>query len=264
MFCLLLAGLLAASTPLGAADHDNAQQQLGEGARAVVWYLGHSGWAVQTENHLLVFDYWEYRERAPEDGLSAGFINPSELANLKTRVFVSHRHGDHYDPVILEWKKDAADVKYIFGWSPDRLSPDLTFGTDRQSVTLDGMKISNVHHSFDGLPESAFLVSVDGLLIYHAGDHGHSKGAENPSYKSNIDYLASLNDRIDLAFLPMFGGTDYAIDKLAPRVVVPMHSRGGERAYSEFKRHAESRHPEVRVFAAEKPGDSFKYGEGSP
>ena len=27
--------------------------------QAVVWYLGHSGWAVKTQNHLLIFDYWK-------------------------------------------------------------------------------------------------------------------------------------------------------------------------------------------------------------
>ena len=27
--------------------------------QAVVWYLGHSGWVVKTQNHLLIFDYWK-------------------------------------------------------------------------------------------------------------------------------------------------------------------------------------------------------------
>jgi L-ascorbate metabolism protein UlaG (beta-lactamase superfamily) len=261
--CLLIAGLPAAGTPLGAVDFDDAKQQLSQGARAVVWYLGHSGWAVQTKNHLLIFDYWEYRKPELEEGISRGFIKPSEIADMKIRVFVSHRHGDHYDSIIHEWKEHAKDVKYIFGWKPDRFTPDLTFGTDRQTVSLDGMKISNVHHSFDAVPESAFLVSVDGLLIYHAGDHGQPKGGEHPVYKSNIDYLASLNDQIDLAFLPVFGGADYAIERLAPGVAVPMHGRGGERVYAEIKRDAEERRPGLRVFAAAKPGDSFVY-EGGP
>jgi hypothetical protein len=29
---------------------------------AVIWYLGHCGYAVRTQNHLLIFDYQEKRD----------------------------------------------------------------------------------------------------------------------------------------------------------------------------------------------------------
>lgn len=48
---------------------------------AVVWYLGHSGWAVKTKNHLLVFDYSERAAPVSEPRLANGYINPSEIQN---------------------------------------------------------------------------------------------------------------------------------------------------------------------------------------
>ncbi len=39
----------------------NAQQELADG-EALIWYLGHAGWAVRTRSRLLIFDYWEQRD----------------------------------------------------------------------------------------------------------------------------------------------------------------------------------------------------------
>lgn len=259
--CLLLpAAILAGlAAPAAATEYAEAERLLDGGARAVVWYLGHSGWAVRTKSHLLVFDYWEYRDRPAGGGMAAGFIDPEEIAEARVRVFVSHRHSDHYDAVIHTWKEHVKDIKYVFGWAPEEIKPEVAFGTERETVAIGEMSVANVHHAFDGLPESAFLVSADGVVIYHAGDHGHRAGLDNPTYKSNLDYLASLHERVDLAFVPVFGGEDAAIDKLAPRVAVPMHSRFHDAHYAEFERRAGSRHPGVRVFAAAQPGDSFVY-----
>ena len=45
--------------------------------QAVVWYLGHSGWAVKTRNHLLVFDYWKSDAAPDEPALANGAIQPA-------------------------------------------------------------------------------------------------------------------------------------------------------------------------------------------
>ena len=57
--------------------------------QAVVWYLGHSGWAVKTRNHLLIFDYWKQDAAPDEPGLANGTINPEELKDLDVTVFAS-------------------------------------------------------------------------------------------------------------------------------------------------------------------------------
>jgi L-ascorbate metabolism protein UlaG (beta-lactamase superfamily) len=124
---------------------------------------------------------------------------------------------------------------------------------------MDGMEIYNIHHEFDGIPESAFLIHVDGLWIYHAGDHGHSQGEGNKIFKDNIDYLASLCDDLDMMFTPTFGGEYYAIRSLSPRMIFPMHDGGHENQYGKFAQQVKSRGLKVRVGAAAKRGDVFFY-----
>ena len=90
---------------------------------AVIWYLGHCGFAVRTQNHLLIFDYQELRDgqqpklRPSKPSLDNGWINPEEIKDLAVRVFVSHSHDDHFDRIVFEWKKTIPNIQYFFGWT---------------------------------------------------------------------------------------------------------------------------------------------------
>ena len=76
-----------------------AQGDVAQG-EAVIWYLGHSGWAIKTLNNFLIFDYFN-RDRDPAaPALCNGRINCEEIAGENVTVFVSHEHGDHFDPLI--------------------------------------------------------------------------------------------------------------------------------------------------------------------
>ena len=89
---------------------------------ATVWYLGHCGFAVRTARHVLIFDYQERRDgpqprtRPAAPGLDRGWVDPAEIARDRVRVFVSHSHDDHFDPVIFAWRKAVPDIAYFFGW----------------------------------------------------------------------------------------------------------------------------------------------------
>jgi L-ascorbate metabolism protein UlaG (beta-lactamase superfamily) len=228
---------------------------------AIIWYLFHSGWAVKTQNHFLIFDYWEKGEKPQQPSLSSGFINPDEISNHKIYVFVSHAHSDHFDPIILDWEKSVANIKYIFGWKATENISHIHFGTKREVRVIDDLKVANIHHTFDKIPESAFLVLVDGLAIYHAGDHGHSKGRLNPEFKENIDYLAKVEKNIDFIFTPTFGGEFYSIEKLSPKAVFPMHDGGYEHQYKKFALKAANL--KTKICPAAKRGDYFIYSKGS-
>jgi hypothetical protein len=52
------------------------------------------------------------------------------------------------------------------------------------------MQLFTVNHSFDQVPEVAFLVKVDGFVIYQSGDHASTTEVPNPTFTGNIDYLA--------------------------------------------------------------------------
>ena len=269
---LLAVWILAASALFAGAaligtdrEKDSARQILSrelEPGQAVIWYLYHSGWAVKTKNHMLIFDYTEPAARPGRRSLDSGSIEPSEIADQNVTVFVSHGHPDHFDPLILEWRAGVKKIRNVWGWEDGGLPTDLRFGSERQAVRVDGLEILNVHHQFDGIPESAFLVRVDGLTILHAGDHGHSKGMENPVFKDNIRYLAGQSHRLDIMFTPTFGGEIEALRSLNPRAVFPMHDGGREHQYLKFAEKFKALGLEVSVGAADKMGARFTYSGG--
>jgi L-ascorbate metabolism protein UlaG (beta-lactamase superfamily) len=230
-----------------------------ERGQAVIWYLYHSGWAVKTKNHLLIFDYTEPSARPSGRSLDSGSIEPSEIGDQNVTVFVSHGHSDHFDPLILEWRAVVKKIRYVWGWEGKGSPADVHFGPERRTVAVDGLEILNIHHDFDGIPESAFLVKADGLTILHAGDHGHSRGMENPVFKENILYLAGQASRLDLLFTPTFGGETEALRVLKPGAVFPMHDGGRERQYSKFAAKIKALGLDVAVGAAENTGARFLY-----
>ncbi|NIM51288.1 MAG: hypothetical protein GTO22_18895, partial [Gemmatimonadales bacterium] len=112
--CVLIAGLSSTS-----ASAQGLPDQGGD--QATVWYLRHSGWAVRVGDALLVFDYQEslgmedVTDATPRT-LENGLIDPAEISDLDVFVFVSHAHGDHYDPVIFEWQGEIERLTYFIGW----------------------------------------------------------------------------------------------------------------------------------------------------
>jgi len=233
-----------------------------EPGQAVIRYLYHSGWAVKTANHLLIFDYTEPPERPARRSLEIGSIEPSEIADQNVTVFVSHGHDDHFSPQILEWRAAVKNIRYVWGWEGEGLPADVHFGRERRTINTDGIEILNIHHEFDGIPESAFLVKADGVTILHAGDHGHSRGLENLVFKDNLLYLAAQAPQPDLFFTPTYGGEIDAIRMLKPRTAFPMHDGGNERQYAKFVLKVKALGLKVEVGAAEKAGARFLYSKG--
>ena len=257
----------------GNFDSPDLKIDLDEG-EAIVWYLGHAGWAVKTKNHLLIFDYISTSRvgNTPENpSLANGYVDPAEIIDCSVFVFVSHGHGDHFDSVIYEWEKSVKNIRYFFGWEADQ-SPQFHYLTEPKGKnTIAGFEIFNINHEFDGIPEGAFLVKGDGLVLYHSGDHGSTGEELNPLFRENIDYLAQHAKQIDLAFVSQFGsraggevnnGDLYTIEKLEPKVTFPMHQGGGERFYKKFAEEARQKGAKTKVICAEKRGDRFFYQKG--
>jgi len=195
-----------------------------EKGEAVIRYLGHSGWAVETRSRFLIFDYWERDEPEAPRSLSNGHIDPEEIQDKSVIVFVSHGHADHYDPRILDWESKLSDVTYVFGWKVEDASSHIQCGGQRETIELDGVTIRTIYHDFDDIPESAFLVELDGLVLFHSGDHGNGPPPFKDEFVANLDYLANLAPEIDLAFIPLWGEESYVIDKLKPKVTFAMHN----------------------------------------
>ncbi|MCK4931979.1 MAG: MBL fold metallo-hydrolase [Candidatus Aminicenantes bacterium] len=241
---------------VGGGDSNKISEIQLKNGEAAVWYLFHSGWAVKTSSVLMIFDY-----------LPNGFVNPNEIKDQDVYVFISHGHGDHFDRNLLKWKKVIPNITYVFGWQAQEAQTHHAFGKGRTSKSLGPLKVKNIYHNFDNIPESAFLIEVDGLTIYFSGDHGNSPGALNPVYKENIDYLSQQSEVFDLVFLSVFGsptydGELYAIDKFRPRVMLPMHYGGRESDAERFVTLARSKFPEIKFWYPMKKGDRFLYKNG--
>jgi ankyrin repeat protein/L-ascorbate metabolism protein UlaG (beta-lactamase superfamily) len=229
-----------------------------------IFYLGHSGWAVKTARRLLVFDYAPQRAPADRPSLRNGAITPADLKGRDVYVFASHGHSDHFDPAILQW-----NARYIFGFDPAGVpKTNVTVVPPNQQQTVGDVTVHTLRSIDDGV---AFLVTVDGLTIFHAGDHANLNAGTRQVYEREIDSLARQAQGVDIAFLPVTGcsstwrresvidGFLYAIQAFKPKMVFPMHGGNREEDYLVFAQAAKDRGLSTPVLTAENPGDAFRF-----
>ena len=153
---------------------------------AVVWYLGHMGWAVRTANHFMVFDYDGRGVPPDEPSLSNGSIDPNEIKDLPTTVFVTHGHPDHYAPGVFDWKKTVKAIAYVAGFRPEG-KDGYVFMAPRDTKTLGGLDITTTMANDEGV---GFFVKVDGVTIFHSGDHAAGGGRAITSRRRSTFWLA--------------------------------------------------------------------------
>jgi L-ascorbate metabolism protein UlaG (beta-lactamase superfamily) len=217
-----------------------------------VWSLGHCGFAVKTRSRLLIFDYFSRGGQRPaKPSLANGFVDPEEIKDQDVTVFVSHSHGDHFDPVILGWRPVVKNIRYVFGWNARKGERTMDMSVPRSTASLDGLKIFTVNGEHNDVPETAYLVKVDGLSIYHAGDYiGPIDG-----FKADMDYLRGQAGRVDMAFVSQFEQAE----EIAPAVVFPMHVNNREYMHAGFARTAAEKKLPSRVLCPENKGDRFEF-----
>lgn len=254
---------------------------------AFVWSLGHSGWAVKTKGHLLVFDAGAMGRNPDQPSLRNGSINPAELAGENVAVFASHEHGDHYDPAIFAWKEQIPRVRYLLGFRP-RPTPTPVPGRDQaqaqlqirptdyeylppgQTKSIGDMKVTTIESNDSGV---GFLVEVDGVTIFHAGDHANRYRDMSGPFRPQIDALVAKGTRPDLAFLPVSGcnfgdqvavktGVEYQLARLQPKVFFPMHGGKYGVRLRDFITELGATFPATTKLAALSKGDSFHYRDG--
>ncbi len=259
----------------------NGPQDLAAAARvsqgdAHCWYLEHSGWAIKTSRHLLVFDYFERPPLADQPGLASGLIAPEEIAGENVIVFASHAHADHYCPVIWGWRERLPHVTYVLGFEPPQPAagqpaiPAHELIGPRQTRTIDGVKITTIESNDSGV---GFWVEADGVTVFHAGDHANRSRDWSTPFKAEIDWLAKKHARPDVALFPVRGcgfgdqeavkmGVHYALETLQPKVFVPLHAGRSEHVYGDFIADCRDEFPLTSMYGPEASGDSFHYRNG--
>ena len=126
-------------------------------------YIFHSGFVLETERCVLVFDFW---------------MDPARVMDVymgtrkRVYVFASHFHEDHFTREILKWRDGIPGITYIL--SKDILRRRRASREDADVWMAKGAtwKDENLLVIASGSNDSgvSWIVEVEGKRIFHAGD----------------------------------------------------------------------------------------------
>lgn len=227
-----------------------------------VTYIQHSSFLVELESCYLLFDYFQ------------GEI-PALDAGKELYVFVSHRHGDHFSPVIFDLAGKYPDVQYVISddiWQrrvPEELYGQIVFMGSGEEKTVGMIHVKTYRSTDEGV---AFLLEADGVSIYHAGDlnHWYWKGEDKSwNHQMGKKYHEELENmrgqKVDLAFLPVDSrleeyyclGADEFMKAIGAKVVFPMHFWGDYGVGKRWKAEECAREYCDRIVEIERQGEEF-------
>ncbi|MCB2289724.1 MBL fold metallo-hydrolase [Clostridium sp. CS001] len=247
--------------------------------QAKIYYIYHSGFAIKTKNHFLIFDYYKEPIQNNKTNVSheskqrESVLSPENIKDMKNIiVFSTHSHGDHFNPNIFNWENYNSDVQYI-------LSSDIEADKDKCNYSFieegEEKSYKDVHVKAYGSTDIgiSFLVKVDGLTIFHAGDlnwwHWKEDSLEEQlvaqeAFKAQIERLKE-EKIIDIAFFPVdprleesyYIGGEYFAREIHPKMIIPMHFGDATYITKEFK----SRMEKINIKAVEinYPGQEIIY-----
>ena len=169
-----------------------------------VTYIQHSGFAVEMEDKVLIFDY--YRGELPAFG-----------RDRDVYVFVSHKHYDHYQRSIFTWTGKFPRITYILSSDVEEAVPssapkdNMYFMEPGETLQIKAgeseLLIETLRSTDEGV---AFVVKTAGHTIYHAGDLNWWHWEEETdtynrfmkeAYQKEIGMLEGMH--IDAAFVPL-------------------------------------------------------------
>lgn len=201
-----------------------------------ITYLINSGFLVEGEDFILVFD--DYRE--PE-----GTVARALASGKRAYVFASHAHFDHFDRHILSFAPKVS--RYIFGYDIRHAADARKFPAAKtvyMETYQDWEDEAIDVQSFDSTDAGvSFLVTWKrtGTKIFHAGDFNwwdwtgedaRTRHLAENGFKKQLKRLAGLT--ADVAFFPVDGRLGPSMEKGAKEFVrvaqvrnlIAMHSVG--------------------------------------
>ena len=238
-------------------------------ASALITYYVHSGFSVAINGILLLFDYWLGRngELPVKKRITREFLQTFRAVF----VFVTHKHMDHLDPIIYQWK-DLPNITYILGKNAPRPDDGVPRRPQLQPIDAmatsfapgDSMQVSEevLVSAFDSTDEGvSFLVQVGERTIFHAGDLNFWHWRE----ESTLKEIEEAEDAFRRAVAPLTGagmeicffpldprqgrlydaGANYFIMTAKPKILIPMHFWGRGDVAISFARQGSTRDTEV-------------------
>lgn len=214
-------------------------------------YLYNSGFVVECERCTLIVDYFQDADnRFVQEHLPAF---PGKLY-----VLASHWHPDHFNPEIMQWKRERRDIHYLFSKDILRKHTDNHFDADfllKGQVWEDDVVRVQAFGSTDvGI---SFLIETEGKKIFHAGDLNNWHWSEESTpeevtvcerhFLKEVDLLAKTTSSLDLALFPVDPrqGKDYMlgaeqfVDRIRISAFAPMHFGDDYEKANAFRMYAE-------------------------
>jgi L-ascorbate metabolism protein UlaG (beta-lactamase superfamily) len=202
-------------------------------------------------------------------------------------IFVSHSHGDHYNPEIFNLYKEHSKIAYLI--SSDIKLNEKTLSkygiTEEISEVMKIVKAGEEYELSDDDNNNiqvntlkstdsgvAFVIQYKGKTIYHAGDlnlwvwKGEDKQYNNDmKAKFNKEMLKLENKNIDIAFAPLdprqeewYGlGMDVLLDTANVAYVFPMHYWDKPDTIQMYKRDSEAKQLSAIIMDVEQPGQCW-------
>ena len=199
-----------------------------------ITYLYHSGFCVELESAVLIFDYYK------------GDI-PAFPMGKPVYFFASHKHQDHFNMNVLNMLSEYSPTfvfsndirlseKYLerYGYDCD-IKNKIISAKKNDEFVLDNIRVRTYKSTDSGC---AFLVEAEGYNIFHAGDlnwwawpncdEGLFKMQER-IYKEQLGKMKEIS--IDVAFVPLdprlneyyYLGVVTFLDMLNVKRLFPMH-----------------------------------------
>jgi L-ascorbate metabolism protein UlaG (beta-lactamase superfamily) len=266
---LLAAVLAAAGASAGTADRSASA------AVADIQYLQNSGWLILTPRHALIFDYVaSVGSVSGVEALPPGVeLSGGSYGDRRVVVFVTHSHADHYSPSVFEWAAKHPGIQYVLGSPVAIQGQTARVMSPHEDWSSGGLRVRTTGSTDEGV---GFLVTADGITIYHAGDHALWSDSSTAAFEAEIEWLKKQEAAIDLAFFPIatgfacdprasiWKGVQIAGRELRPRVLIPMHVRCSSQLslYERFRAEISPQLAATKVVAPAARGEWFRYEAG--
>lgn len=220
-----------------------------------IYYIYHSCFIVETKSSFLIFDYFKNKMDSNQQFDFKELLNTIFKADKNLYVFASHIHQDHFNSEILSWSMKKENTYYI-------LSNDIKIYSSvnklytvkpNDEFTINNLKIKTFGSTDQGV---SFLVNIDDLNIFHAGDLNWWRWMDDTpeeekemedAFKAVIEDIINSKEIIDISFFPVdrrlednyLCGGQYFIEKLKPKVFIPMHFWDDFKTTTDFKKFQE-------------------------
>lgn len=196
-----------------------------------LYFLHHSGFMLELETMILVFDYYLDPLKRLEDRL--------EKTDKPVYFFVSHVHGDHFNRAIRKFEKRASGYFLHRDCHLALTDESLLHEMDVGETVDEGLLSVHMYGSTDA--GGSYMVEAEGLTIFHAGDLNwwHWAGEGDSENREARDWffreLSCIKEKeVDIAMLPVDArqqaarewGVKAYLSHFSAGLLIPMHAFG--------------------------------------